>query len=159
MCQLGAHESVCVYPQSSGADVMKFLEVIDQKNFNERKLYDNIFELLGYEKVMITGKISLLNLYIFHKFCRVCECLCLHCLDIQLKPYQSDEIANHCLFYQTLHFSAFDEHWMVKAKIDEKRDDADNSAELNMYYKVRNFSIQMNKKLMIDDCSLRLFPF
>ena len=68
MCQLGAHESICVYPQSSGADVMKFLEVIDQKNFNERKLYDNIFELLGYEKVMITGKISLPNFDTFINF-------------------------------------------------------------------------------------------
>lgn len=35
---------------------METLKLLDQKLVDERKLYDSIFDLLGYEKIAFNGK-------------------------------------------------------------------------------------------------------
>lgn len=51
------HETQCVHPHRSGDDVMEALRVIDEKNLEERKLYDNVFDLLSYEKITFNGTV------------------------------------------------------------------------------------------------------
>lgn len=40
---------------------MEALQIIDQQVADERKLYENIFELLGYEKITFNGVYHLKN--------------------------------------------------------------------------------------------------
>lgn len=49
------HELECPHPHKSGAEVMETLQILDQQLVEERHLYDNIFELLGYEKITFNG--------------------------------------------------------------------------------------------------------
>lgn len=49
------HETHCVHPNRSGADVMEALHDIDFKISEERKLYDGIFDLLSFEKITFNG--------------------------------------------------------------------------------------------------------
>lgn len=50
------HEGDCTHSQRTGAEVMETLKLLDQKLIDERKLYDSIFDLLGYEKIAFNGK-------------------------------------------------------------------------------------------------------
>lgn len=52
------HEAHCVHPHRTGADVMEALTDIDTKTLEARRLYDNVFELLSYEKITFNGKLS-----------------------------------------------------------------------------------------------------
>lgn len=42
---------------------METLQILDQQLVEERHLYDNIFELLGYEKITFNGICSLVPLF------------------------------------------------------------------------------------------------
>lgn len=57
-------------------------------------------------------------------------------LDIQLKPYRTEEIV-HRLFYESARFSAFNNQWVVKAKISQR--DPTQSSDRDMIYQVSNF--------------------
>ena len=37
---------------------MEALQIIEQKSEEEKRLYDNIFELLSYEKIIFNGRIN-----------------------------------------------------------------------------------------------------
>lgn len=37
---------------------MEALKILDQQILEERRLYDNIFDLLGYEKIIFNGKFN-----------------------------------------------------------------------------------------------------
>ncbi|XP_057662900.1 zinc finger TRAF-type-containing protein 1 homolog [Diorhabda carinulata] len=103
------HEKECVHPNRSGADVMEALKVIDQEMNEERVMYDSIFELLGYEKITFN--------------------------DVQLKPYRTDEFV-HRLFYESSRFSAFNNQWVVKARINNNQKDPTQSSERDMSYQL-----------------------
>lgn len=49
------HELDCAHPHRNGAEVMEALQAIDVQLTEERKLFDNIFDLLGYEKITFNG--------------------------------------------------------------------------------------------------------
>lgn len=49
------HEAQCVHPQRDLADVMEALRDIDARSLEERRLYDNVFDLLSYEKITFNG--------------------------------------------------------------------------------------------------------
>lgn len=51
------HEAHCVHPHRTGADVMEALTDIDTKTLEARRLYDNVFELLSYEKITFNGNV------------------------------------------------------------------------------------------------------
>ncbi|KAK5648450.1 hypothetical protein RI129_003342 [Pyrocoelia pectoralis] len=103
------HESECAHPHRRGSEVMDALQVIDQKNAIERKLFDSIFELLGYEKITFN--------------------------DLQLKPYRTEEFV-HRLFYETSRFSAFNNQWVLKARINNMQKDPTQSSEREMTYQL-----------------------
>jgi len=107
--ELEQHETECVHPNNNGADVMKALELIDQKYIEERNLYDSIFDLLSYEKITFN--------------------------DLQLKPYRTDEFV-HRLFYETSRFSAFNNQWVVKARINNSCKDPTQSSVRDMTYQL-----------------------
>ncbi|XP_058797482.1 zinc finger TRAF-type-containing protein 1 homolog [Phymastichus coffea] len=103
------HETQCVHPNRSGADVMEALHDMDTKNSEERKLYDSIFDLLSFEKITFN--------------------------DLQLKPYRTDEFV-HKLFYETSRFSAFNMQWVVTARINNSQRDPTQSSERDMTYQL-----------------------
>lgn len=55
------HEAHCVHPHRTGADVMEALLDIDARTLEERRLYDNVFDLLSYEKITFNGLYQLLG--------------------------------------------------------------------------------------------------
>ncbi|XP_045473358.1 cysteine and histidine-rich protein 1 homolog [Harmonia axyridis] len=103
------HENECAHPHRSGADVMESLRTIDQEIADERKIYDSIFELLGFEKILFN--------------------------DIQLKPYRTEEFV-HRLFYESSRFSAFNNQWVVKARINNSQKDPTQSSERGLTYQL-----------------------
>ncbi|KDR16693.1 cysteine and histidine-rich protein 1 homolog [Zootermopsis nevadensis] len=103
------HEYVCVHPHRSGADVMEALQVIDLKCEEEKRLYNCIFDLLSYEKITFN--------------------------DLQIKPYRTDEFV-HKLFYETSRFTAFNNQWVMKARINDSQRDPTQSSERNMTYQL-----------------------
>ncbi|KAL3289235.1 hypothetical protein HHI36_003668 [Cryptolaemus montrouzieri] len=103
------HENQCNHPHRTGAEVMESLKAIDQEMADERKIYDSIFELLGFEKILFN--------------------------DIQLKPYRTDEFV-HRLFYESSRFSAFNNQWVVKARINNSQKDPTQSSERGLTYQL-----------------------
>ncbi|XP_017785169.1 PREDICTED: cysteine and histidine-rich protein 1 homolog [Nicrophorus vespilloides] len=103
------HETECTHPNRTGAEVMDALQVMDQKLADERVLYDSIFDLLAFEKITFN--------------------------DLQLKPYRTDEFV-HRLFYETSRFSAFNNQWVVKARINNSQKDPTQSSERDMTYQL-----------------------
>lgn len=53
-----------------------------------------------------------------------------------MKPYRTDEYV-HRLFYETSRFSAFNNQWVVKARINNSQRDPTQSSERDMTYQVR----------------------
>ncbi|XP_019873777.1 cysteine and histidine-rich protein 1 homolog [Aethina tumida] len=103
------HERECAHPNRKGSEVIEALEVIDMQMAEERKLYDSIFDLLGYEKIIFN--------------------------DLQLKPYRTDEFV-HRLFYESSRFSAFNNQWVVKARINNSQKDPTQSSDREMTYQL-----------------------
>lgn len=62
--EIPEHEVHCVHPNRTGADVMEALRDIDARTLEERRLYDNIFDLLSYEKITFTGLYQSISFYI-----------------------------------------------------------------------------------------------
>lgn len=52
-----------------------------------------------------------------------------------MKPYRTDEFV-HKLFYETSRFGAFNNQWVVKAKINSSQRDPTQSSERDMTYQV-----------------------
>jgi hypothetical protein len=124
------HEQECGHPEKSGAEVMEALELLDQQVVEERKLYKTIFELLGYDKIIFNGDSpSISSHYSF-----VCD-RCNFSADIQLKPYRTDDFV-HRLFYESSRFSAFNNQWVVKARINDSQKDPTQSSEREMTYQL-----------------------
>nr|CAD7438259.1 unnamed protein product [Timema bartmani] len=103
------HEVACVHPNRSGAEVMDALQEIDLKCEEEKRLYDCVFDLLSYEKITFN--------------------------DLQMKPYRTDEFV-HKLFYETSRFSAFNNQWVVKSRINNSQRDPTQSFNRNITYQL-----------------------
>lgn len=52
-----------------------------------------------------------------------------------MKPYRTDEFV-HKLFYETSRFTAFNNQWVVKARINNSQRDPTQSSERDMTYQV-----------------------
>lgn len=55
--------------------------------------------------------------------------------DLQMKPYRTDEYV-HKLFYETARFTAFNQQWVVKARINNSQRDPHQSTERTITYQV-----------------------
>jgi len=55
--------------------------------------------------------------------------------DLQMKPYRTDEYV-HKLFYETARFSAFNQQWVVKARINNSQRDPHQSNERTITYQL-----------------------
>lgn len=53
-----------------------------------------------------------------------------------MKPYRTDEFV-HKLFYETSRFSAFNNQWVVKSRINNSQRDPTLSSERDMTYQVK----------------------
>lgn len=62
--EIPEHEGHCAHPHRTGADVMEALREIDARTLEERRLYDNVFDLLSYEKITFNGLYQLLRIII-----------------------------------------------------------------------------------------------
>ncbi|XP_030385557.1 cysteine and histidine-rich protein 1 homolog [Scaptodrosophila lebanonensis] len=103
------HERNCLHPQKSGYEVMAALEAHDAKIKEEKKMFCTLIDLLSYEKIIFN--------------------------DLQMKPYRTDEYV-HKLFYETARFSAFNQQWVVKARINNSQRDPHQSNERTITYQL-----------------------
>ncbi|XP_034480306.1 cysteine and histidine-rich protein 1 homolog [Drosophila innubila] len=103
------HERNCLHPQKSGYEVMAALEAHDVKIKEEKKMFNTLIDLLSYEKIIFN--------------------------DLQMKPYRTDEYV-HKLFYETARFSAFNQQWVVKARINNSQRDPHQSNERTITYQL-----------------------
>lgn len=97
-----SHDDSCLHPKKSGREVLKALESIEKQEKEEKKLFDSLFELLSYEKITFN--------------------------DLQFKPYRTDEFI-HRLYYETSRFTAFNNQWVVKARVNDDMKDPTQSCE------------------------------
>ncbi|KAL9908936.1 zinc finger TRAF-type-containing protein 1 homolog [Glossina fuscipes fuscipes] len=103
------HERNCLHPNKSGYEVMAALETFDSKIKEEKKMFSTLIDLLSYEKIIFN--------------------------DLQLKPYRTDECL-HKLFYETARFSAFNQQWVVKARINNNQRDPHHFNERTITYQL-----------------------
>ncbi|XP_016973364.1 cysteine and histidine-rich protein 1 homolog [Drosophila rhopaloa] len=103
------HERNCLHPQKSGYEVMAALEAHDDRIKEEKKMFNTLIDLLSYEKIIFN--------------------------DLQMKPYRTDEYV-HKLFYETARFSAFNQQWVVKARINNSQRDPHQSNERTITYQL-----------------------
>ncbi|KAH8251103.1 hypothetical protein KR026_011588 [Drosophila bipectinata] len=103
------HERNCLHPQKSGYEVMAALEAHDVLIKEEKKMFNTLIDLLSYEKIIFN--------------------------DLQMKPYRTDEYV-HKLFYETARFSAFNQQWVVKARINNSQRDPHQSNERTITYQL-----------------------
>ncbi|XP_027048166.1 cysteine and histidine-rich protein 1-like [Pocillopora damicornis] len=88
--KLRDHEDKCDHPNMTGMQLMESLEVIDRNHKDEQDLFQNILNLLSFEKIAIN--------------------------DLQLKPYRSDDFIPQ-LCYESSRFNALGQQWVVKATV------------------------------------------
>ncbi|BFF97687.1 cysteine and histidine-rich protein 1 homolog [Drosophila madeirensis] len=103
------HERNCSHPKKSGYEVMAALEAHDLKIKEEKKMFNTLIDLLSYEKIIFN--------------------------DLQMKPYRTDEYV-HKLFYETARFSAFNQQWVVKARINNSQRDPHQTNERTITYQL-----------------------
>ncbi|XP_017029789.1 zinc finger TRAF-type-containing protein 1 homolog [Drosophila kikkawai] len=103
------HERNCLHPQKSGHEVMFALEAHDVMIKEEKKMFNTLIDLLSYEKIIFN--------------------------DLQMKPYRTDEYV-HKLFYETARFSAFNQQWVVKARINNSQRDPHQSNDRTITYQL-----------------------
>jgi len=60
-----------------------------------------------------------------------------------MKPYRTDEFI-HKLFYETSRFGAFNNQWVVKARINSNQRDPTQSSERDITYQVRKTACLYN---------------
>jgi len=111
------HETVCPHPLKSGQEVLDAMESLDRQEKEEKHLYDSIFDLLCFEKITFN--------------------------DLQWKPYRTDEYI-HRLYYETARCTAFNNQWVVKARVNDDQKDPTQSFE-------RKFSYQLVLKSKISE--------
>ncbi|KAH8379463.1 hypothetical protein KR009_005110 [Drosophila setifemur] len=103
------HERNCLHPKKSGYEVMAALEAHDVMIKEEKKMFNTLIDLLSYEKIIFN--------------------------DLQMKPYRTDEYV-HKLFYETARFSAFNQQFVVKARINNSQRDPHQSNERTITYQL-----------------------
>ncbi|ESP02606.1 hypothetical protein LOTGIDRAFT_138168 [Lottia gigantea] len=90
--EIWEHESSCIHPEKTGAEIMDAMKTVDAKQTEEKKSFGSIFNLLSLEKITFN--------------------------DLQLKPYRTDDFIAK-LFYETSRFSAFNHQWVIKARANQ----------------------------------------
>lgn len=88
--KLRDHEEKCVHPGMTGFQLMESLETTEKLHQDEKELFQNILNLLSYEKIAIN--------------------------DLQLKPYRTDDYIPQ-LCYESSRFNALGQQWTVKANV------------------------------------------
>ncbi|XP_043243407.1 cysteine and histidine-rich protein 1 homolog isoform X3 [Amphibalanus amphitrite] len=107
--ELTAHQTQCVHPHNTGETIMGVLQAGELRRQREAQLYDTIFDLLSFEKILFN--------------------------DLQMKPYRTDDFI-HKLFYETSRFSAFNCQWVIKARINDNQRDPSQSCDRCMTYQL-----------------------
>lgn len=82
---------------------------MDKREREERMIYDSIFDLLSFEKIL-------------HQ-------------DIKWQPYRTDEYLPR-LYYETNRFTLFDLQWVIKARVNDDQKDPTQSSERRITYQL-----------------------
>lgn len=88
---------------------MGALEKLDCLAKEEQKMYDCIFDLLSFEKITFN--------------------------DLQFKGYRTEEFI-HRLYYETSRFQAFNNQWVVKARVNNNEKDPSQVCERKLTYQL-----------------------
>lgn len=106
--QLESHEKDCVFPQKTGGELLESISSIAYEAKEELRRYQDLFHMLSYEKIAIC--------------------------DVQLCPSRSDDYIPK-LYYETNKFTAFDQLWTVKAKVNGNEKNASRSLSYQLVLK------------------------
>ncbi|XP_059176366.1 zinc finger TRAF-type-containing protein 1-like [Physella acuta] len=107
--EVAEHESGCAHPMKTGEEVMAALEVLDAQRQEEQKLYNDIFSLLSFEKITFN--------------------------DLQLKPFRTDDFITR-LYYETSRFTAFNQQWVIRAKINSDHKNPTHTMTRSLSYQL-----------------------
>jgi len=88
--QIESHEKECLFPQKTGTDLLESVTTLASEASEEVERLTGMLKMFSYEKIAIC--------------------------DVQLSPSRSDDYIPK-LYYETNRFSAFDQLWMIKAKV------------------------------------------
>ncbi|XP_038069648.1 cysteine and histidine-rich protein 1-like [Patiria miniata] len=108
-CEVKGHEKDCEYPGKTGADVMAYVEESNQSLQSEIRSYQNIVNLLSFEKLAFN--------------------------DLQLRPYRTDDFITK-LYYETSRFSALNQQWVIKARINDRERNPLHTADRHLTYQL-----------------------
>ncbi|XP_074594570.1 zinc finger TRAF-type-containing protein 1-B [Brevipalpus obovatus] len=103
------HESICSHLKKNGREILPIIEMMDKREREERLVYDSIFDLLSFEKIL-------------HQ-------------DIKWQPYRTDEYLPR-LYYETNRFTLFDLQWVIKARVNDDQKDPTQSSERRITYQL-----------------------
>lgn len=128
---LGNHELTCPHPSKSGRDILSSLESLDREAKEEKKLYDCIFDLLSFEK--ITFHDLQFKGYRTEEFIHRYDDIHINLLDVQ----SCNTINLNCrLYYETARFTAFNNQWVVKARVNENEKDPSQVCDRRLSYQL-----------------------
>lgn len=107
--EVAEHEANCVHPKKTGEEVMGALEQLEAEREKEKKLSSDIFALLSYEKITFN--------------------------DLQLKPFRTDDFITR-LYYETSRFTAFNQQWVIRARINSENRNPAKSVNRSLTYQL-----------------------
>ncbi|NXX11329.1 CYR1A protein, partial [Podargus strigoides] len=90
--ELTVHEAECTHPTKTGNELMEILDEMDQTRKKEMQLYNNIFNLLSFEKIGYT--------------------------EVQFRPYRTDDFITR-LYYETPRLTVLNQTWVLKARVND----------------------------------------
>ena len=64
--QLATHEKECLFPQKSGSDILDSVSRLATEAKEEFRRYQELFNMLSYEKIATCGNLSVIFIFKFH---------------------------------------------------------------------------------------------
>ncbi|XP_022080246.1 cysteine and histidine-rich protein 1-like [Acanthaster planci] len=107
--EVKGHEKDCEYPGKTGAEVLAAVEESSRTYQSEIRNYQRIIDLLSFEKLTFN--------------------------DLQLRPYRTDDFITK-LYYETSRFTALNQQWVLKARINDSERNPLHSTERHLTYQL-----------------------
>ncbi|XP_041453949.1 cysteine and histidine-rich protein 1-like [Lytechinus variegatus] len=106
---LEGHEEGCVYPNKTGSEVLEAIQQKESGRDEDTKVLRNVVKLLSYEKITFN--------------------------DLQLRPYRTDDFITK-LYYETSRFSALNQQWVVKARVNDDERNPSHTLERRIAFQL-----------------------
>ncbi|XP_071494392.1 zinc finger TRAF-type-containing protein 1-A-like [Diadema antillarum] len=107
--ELDDHEANCTHPSKMGGEVLESIKQREAGLEEDTKVLRNIIKLLSYEKINFN--------------------------DLQLRPYRTDDFITK-LYYETSRFTAFNQQWVVKARVNDDERNPSHTLERHIAFQL-----------------------